>query len=298
MTLPELVLSALTSQWNIPVPEIVGTNQTYPTRTLLTVKSEIGTFAVKVDSQPSSDNSANVVLPFLQARRFPHSPRIFPTRNGHYSLILDSAEVTVLEYIPHQLAAAESWTALGMAAARLNQIQDFPFPYVVNPQGAFDELTQWCTDQTFADEFSAILASIRPSIDSSANKSSATPCIGLVHGEINLANARRRHNGEIVLLDWDEAGFAPIELELGYPLITIFMDETTLAYDAASARKFYHAYDTSEFASSLNRDCIWAFGLLHALRSLTWYNTAARWARVQRAIELKDDILRSCSLHS
>ena len=39
------------------------------------------------------------------------------------------------------------------------------------------------------------------------------PATGIVHGEANPTNARRRADGRIVLLDWDEAGCGPLALE-------------------------------------------------------------------------------------
>ena len=285
MSIQKLALAALASEWRLTGSEVIGVNQTYPTRVVLTVSTARGLFAVKVDRQPSPDRATHQILPFLQARVFPHSPQIVPTTNGKYTVTSSSTEITVLEYVPHALTTPDDWGTLGEATARLHQVTDYPAPHVVDPHRAIAELEAWCSDWPFAREYRAILGGLRNRVEPSG-------LTGLVHGEINLANARRRDNGEVVLLDWDEAGWAPIERELGYPLITVFMDQGTLDFDADSARRFYGAYLASAPSAAIAQDSVWAFALLDALRSMMFYNTEARWARVRRAIERREDLMR------
>ncbi|MDC0358384.1 phosphotransferase [Oligoflexia bacterium] len=280
----EIVLDIIRSEWDLRTAEVTDSSQTFLTRTVLTIHSDRGFFAAKVDCDPSPDKATSAVLLFLKERAFRHSPEIFPTADGRYSITHDSMDISLFEYIPEELSGAEGWAGLGEAVATLNQICDFPSPYVVNPHGAINELVEWCHGKNFEHDFRAILADIAHEVSKSSN-------IGLIHGEVNLANARRRTNGEVVLLDWDEAGYAPVELELGYPLITSFIDETSLRFDVGSAHKFYEAYAASGTSLSLIQESIWQFGLLHALRSVTFFNTEARWKRVLKAIEIQDDLI-------
>ncbi len=97
------------------------------------------------------------------------------------------------------------------------------------------------------------------------------PTDALVHGEINDANARRRADGSVVLLDWDEAGAAAPAVELGYPLITNFLSEEDLTFDHSSACAFYRSY--VESGGAIEPRQLFNAALFHALRTCgreTW----------------------------
>ena len=105
-----------------------------------------------------------------------------------------------------------------------------------------------------------------------------------------------RGNGEVVLLDWDEAGIGPVEFELGYPLLTTFFNPTTLHFDRVSARNFYKAYFSESNYTSLSTESIWSFAMLHAVRSMTFFDTEVRWLRVLQSRERKQEILKSLGI--
>ncbi len=87
----------------------------------------------------------------------------------------------------------------------------------------------------------------------------------LVHGEISYANARRRADGTIVLVDWDEAGRAAPAIECGYPLINAFLSETDLAFDDRAASAFYEGYARS--GGVLESRSLFDAALFHAVAS-------------------------------
>ncbi len=105
--------------------------------------------------------------------------------------------------------------------------------------------------------------------------------VGLIHGEINEANARRRADGEVVLLDWDQAGIGPVALEYGYPLIAAFVSED-LVIDHDSARGFYRGY--TGVGGHIDCDRLFDAALFHALRYMWFGEDARRWERILFAL--------------
>lgn len=115
---------------------------------------------------------------------------------------------------------------------------------------------------------------------------------GLIHGEINGANAGRRANGEVALLDWDEAGVGPLALEYGYPLIAAFISEE-LVIDHDSARSFYRGY--TDAGGYIDHDRLFDAALFHALRYMWFGDVDRRWARIMHALEHENCLISLAS---
>ncbi len=124
--------------------------------------------------------------------------------------------ITLLEYIPAPLITGDpdrtaGWRDLGAAAARLNTIKDYDVPFAVPVGGSAEELAAQAEGAPLEEGVRSLLGRVERHMDLDE--------VGLIHGEINEANARRRADGEVVLRDWDQAGVGPVALEYGYPLI-------------------------------------------------------------------------------
>ena len=110
----------------------------------------------------------------------------------------------------------------------------------------------------------------------------------MAHGEINEANARRREDGTVVLIDWDQAGRAPAALEYGYPLITVFVSEDEHTFDDRSARAFLGGY--VEAGGVIDARQMFNAALFHALRYMWWGATERRWARILDAVDREAEL--------
>jgi Ser/Thr protein kinase RdoA (MazF antagonist) len=130
------------------------------------------------------------------------------------------------------------------------------------------------------------MAQFHQFIDSVAPVVHALPH-GLIHGEINLANAARRSDGTLVLLDWDEAGDGSVILEAAYPLLVVFLTEA-LEFHHDLARAFYHQYYAGRTCTSEEQDLLFRAALFHALRYMLFANQQQRWERICFAVAHQD----------
>ncbi|REF36225.1 phosphotransferase family protein [Thermasporomyces composti] len=142
--------------------------------------------------------------------------------------------------------------------ARIHALPPVPQPFAIPVQAAANELDQHAADYPFADEFRSLIHRVR--------RISECPA-ATIHGEINLSNVAQRPDGELVLLDWDEAGTGPIAIDLGYPLICVFFDED-LTWHADHAVAFYTGYTESSTTPIPSPEQIVDAALMHAMRYL------------------------------
>jgi pentatricopeptide repeat protein len=139
-------------------------------------------------------------------------------------------------------------------------------PFAIPILVALQQLAARARGLPFEDRFLELLAR--------AGELERQPPDALVHGEINTANARRRDDGSVVLIDWDQAGCAPAAMEYGYPLITVFLSEGEHAFDDPSACSFIRGY--VEAGRVVDARQMFNGALFHALRYMWWGSTERR----------------------
>lgn len=269
--------------WPLSSVRVGQSLHSYPTRSVRVVHSDEGTYVAKVVPVPHDEPEADrppSVLEYLSERGYEHSPALLRTRSGDQLVQSGTHTICMLEYVPEDFPEAghdhpSAWHDLGRAAARLNSYVDCPFRYAVPTNAALVDITQWMHGRPFEKEFLAL----RPRLDELLNPEGE----GLIHGEINPANARRRADGTVVLLDWDEAGTGSIGLELGYPLITVFISEADLSFHRDSAQAFYRGYVDS--GGTADREIVFNAGLFHAIRYMRFGDIDRRWRRIGYALD-------------
>ena len=152
---------------------------------------------------------------------------------------------------------------MGRLAAQLNAFTDCPYPYPIAVEGTIEELTEAARQYPFQRAMCGLVAELAMLAQQPAS---------FIHGEINTANALLTPTGRMVLLDWDAAGTGPALLEVGYPLLTTFLDED-LVFHADWAAAYYSAYTQGAGMPAEQKDLLFTAGLLHALRYMGFANT-------------------------
>lgn len=279
------------ANWPVTGAVVIGEESSYPTRRVLHILCDQGDFAAKVDSESGSADTEQrlAVLDHVASRGFRHAPALLRTFAGMRAACTALGTITLLEYIPAPVITGDAgphvaWRDLGTVAARLNGLADYSVPFAPAVHRVAPELAA----RAAGTPFEAGVRSLLGRIETLAEVEE----VGLIHGEINGTNAGRRADGEVVLLDWDQAGVGPLALEYGYPLIAAFVSED-LVVDHLSARAFYAGY--TEAGGQILHERLFDAALLHALRYMWFGDVNRRWERILHAVE-HEDLLTSLAV--
>jgi len=267
--------------------------QRYGNRTVLSIQSDQGNFVVKAYRDESALGLNRPVTTeidqrlgiyeYLAGQDFGRAPSLLVTSTGNRFVRSGGATVFILKYIEgtRPSATPESWAELGLMATQLNTYTDFPISYGIPVAGTIAELMRKAERYSFGNEYVRLVSTLEILADQPAR---------LIHGEINTANSVLSSDGQIFLIDWDQAGMGPWVLEPGYPLITTFLSDD-LVFDARAAAAFYGSWTAGETMTAERRDLVFTAALLHALRYLEFGDPIRRWARIQFALAQKDELL-------
>ncbi len=263
------------------------------TRTTVAIHSDQGRFVVKTyDEAPAlglvHPSAAEIdqhlsIFDHLADTGFGHAPVLLRTRLQERFAHSDGRIIYVLQQIAGSIPpdTPGTWAEFGRLAARLNANPDYPHAYGIPVAGTIAELTRQARDYPFEHEFLDLVATLGVL---------ANQPTGLIHAEINPANAILSPDGRLTLLDWDQAGTGPWVLEAGYPLLAHFLTED-LAFHRESAAAFYDTYTGGRGLTADQRELVFTAALLHALRYLRFGDPARRWARIRFALAHRDEFL-------
>jgi len=278
----------LSQDYGLHRPRLLGRFTTSPGRVVwhlqVVTVDALKDVAVKV-AMSGQDRSR--VSGQVQAWVADHEPGlaagVWATRAGALSTVADGRRITVTEWVAGDApdASGAQWSAVGSALARLHSLPVCAQPFAVPVGAAADELSVQAPGYTFGSDFAALIPRTRaiplePSV--------------VVHGEVNAANVIVGQGGRVSLLDWDQAGAGSAVLDLGHPLICVFITEE-VAWDPDQLGAFYAAYRKGvSFAVPTAAD-VFNAALWHAMRYLQFGNHDARWARIRWAVGHEDLIL-------
>jgi Ser/Thr protein kinase RdoA (MazF antagonist) len=281
-------LDALAARWSLRDVAIADTRSSYPTRHVFVVDSHRGRFVAKLVTSARDRDRLSLavqVLDLLADRGFRHAPTVLRTEEGDAVVSTASGSMCLLEFVPGQLTSSgppsvQTWRALGSVAALLNGNVGITVEYGIPTRSALKELAEWARGRPIESGVLAILERLKGLEDPHPS--------GLIHGEINEANAATRDDGTVVLLDWDAAGRGETFLEYGYPLITAFVSARDLTFHVTAASAFYRAY--VEAGGVIEPSKVFPAALLHALRYMRFADSELRWRRICHALDREEEL--------
>lgn len=180
------------------------------------------------------------------------APRILHMPNGASCLKASGFWFYVLEYIEGQNLEENErdQRELGRLLRKLHSFSDY-----THPSGLSDdkgEFYGWFREKGFKREFDEIL-------DSLPDFRKLDRCF--IHSDIGPHNSLRTKDGDIVLIDLDDAGVGSRYLDLGWPFIMQFVkhERTTgrMSYRTDLAEAFLYGYYGEEEITRQELDLIW-----------------------------------------
>jgi Ser/Thr protein kinase RdoA (MazF antagonist) len=251
-------------------------------RTVSVITAREGRFVAKVSDQWRSEQVAEThafIFDFLEGAGFGHVPAILKTKSGRNYQNIEGQPVYILELIEGKTPAQtrENHRLIGEITGSLHMLSGYPHSYLFTVADVMPELSEIAESLPFGPDYAQIVRTLPDFAD--------LP-VSLIHGEI-LGNCIETPDGRIVVIDWDEAGVGTRVLDVGHPLIQVFVSED-LEFDEGNARAFYQGYFAKIALSDVEIDRVFDAGLFYALRYIIYGNTAKRWERVKFAVSHRD----------
>jgi Ser/Thr protein kinase RdoA (MazF antagonist) len=270
------------AHWPLTGVSLGDVLQRFDERSVSLVLSREGRFVAKICDQWHSVQEAErhtFVFDFLQEAGFEHVPAILKTKAGRSVQWIDGYPVCILEFIEgaEPPLTRENGRFLGEVTAKLHAIGGYPYDYLFTVADVIPEMVQIAETLSFGRDYGRLVRSL-PDFG-------ALPR-ALIHGEI-VGNCLQTPGGRLVAVDWDEAGNGTRVLDLGHPLIQVFLSED-LEWDEPSARGFYEGYFSRMALEEFEIERVFDAGLFYALRYIIYGNTAKRWKRIRFALRNRD----------
>lgn len=280
----ETLAAEIERRWDLTAVEIVDARVSYPTRGVFHLTSDRGEFAAKVFADLSADDVSASVRTLLEVTRsgYAHAPNLVSATSGHYVEMTGVGAVLLMEFLPvilNKTDTVATWEDLGSALGILNTL-DGRRPFAIPVEAALREQVDRTNGTAFESGVGRLVERLTTLTSARVD--------GVIHGEANPSNAGRRATGELVLLDWDQAGTATTALEYGYPLITCHVSESRHV-DEEAITAFYGAYQST--GSHVDRSLAIDAALFHALRYMWFANTEARWERIEFVLGIERDLI-------
>lgn len=282
--------SQLSTHWPLINPRIVNELKNSGGRTVYEVRDDNARYILK-RAGPSKNSTAVMkdaeVFVFLNEAGFP-APTLIKTVDGATYAEEDTSLFYLLSYIDGSEPDRNvvDYAGLGELTARLHTLEGYgneteftaaaEVPRMIKRAERFDIDPRYIELVNDLPDFSAL-----------------PKC--LIHTDIGAQNALKEASGQIVLIDWDDAGIGTRILDLGFPLICDFVSKD-LVFDADRARAFYSSYAKKVALTDAEKSHLFDAGMLYAL-SYTIFDDSGfvedQWNKVLYALDHKDDILQA-----
>ncbi len=246
-----------------------------------------GDFIYKISSEYKTEDSLKkelCVFDFLNEKGFKHIPQLLKTTEGKSYQNIDGKLLYVLKYVEGENPKSnpESWRKLGEITASLQSIEGYPYESDFRPVDIIAKhFAERAETLSFGDEYLKLASTIRDF--SSLPKT-------IIHTDISCMNSVETADGNIVFVDWDDAGMGPAVLDVGFPLISQFMSEDG-EFQEDNARAFYSSYFSKRTLTEIEKEYIFDAALFIALFYIIYGNTEKRWKRIKWAVENKEKLL-------
>ncbi len=180
------------------------------------------------------------------------APKLLYTPDGAAYKKLGDYWFYVLEWIEgaNLEETPEDEYDLAVLAKKLHSFRDYEYPCALTEDKQM--YYEWFGDKPFKPEFDAIL-------DSLPDFKTLDRC--LIHTDLGPHNSVRNKQGEVMLIDLDDAGIGSRYLDLGWPFIMQFVDfnhdTEEMKYRFDLAESFLDGYYGTEEISREEYDLLW-----------------------------------------
>lgn len=274
--------------WPLTNPRITRTLKQSGERIVYEVVADEGKTVFKI-ADPSK-NEATVlkdtqILRFFEEVDYP-APRLLLSRTNTNYIQHEGKCIYAFSYLEgHEPAqSVATYAKLGKITAQLHQLQGYTIPTDFTAEMEVPIMLQRAKKFNMDAHYTELIKQL-PDFERFPT------C--LVHTDIGPHNSIELANGQIELIDWDDAGIGTRVLDLGFPLICDFVTQG-LTFDQDRAKAFYKAYCSIIELTDKEKEHLFDAGLFYALSYAIFDDSGiveGQWRKVLWAIEHKNDIL-------
>lgn len=219
-------------------------------RMVYLIEAQEGTFVLKVFHPELTINEIERytdVLLFLEKIGYHNAPKIIRLLDNSAFTKIEGRFVYLMEFIKGMEVSEtqEDEYKLGTALAELHNIKGYTYDSNIDIPKHINKMLARFRKYPFKNEYDSIVKSLP---DFTKLKQS------FIHTDICPLNALKSSSGEIIFIDFDDAGNGCIFIDLGYPLITQFVqyenrkagqtppDIKKIYFNFKMAKSFYDGY--------------------------------------------------------
>lgn len=219
-------------------------------RIVYLIEAQEGTFVLKVFNSELTKNEIERytdVLIFFEKIGYCHAPKLIKLLDNSTFTRVEGRFIYMMEFIKgleiHE--NQEDEYKLGAALANLHSIKGYTYDSNIDVSKHISKMLSRFKEYPFKNEYDNIVKGLP---DFTRLKQS------FIHTDICPANALKSSSGEIILIDFDDAGNGSTFIDLGYPLISQFVqfenrkagqtppDINKIYFNFKVAKSFYDGY--------------------------------------------------------
>lgn len=282
-------IDAMTQLWPLTNVNVINTLQAKGARHVIHVSTNEGHWVLKVLDPERTEEEARAytdVLQFLSKLQTKIAPAILPQTDGRLYGRCDDRFMYVMEYIEGTQAneTPEDEFALGQLTAELHAVEGYEVASTLDFQHTLRNMITRFKDRPYYEEYLRVLQNIP---DFTIHRQS------LMHTDIGPHNCLKQRDGNLILVDFDDAGLGATYIDVGYPLICQFVrfHDETLRFDAQNAVAFYSGYQRKRRLTDEEIELTFQGGVFMQAMYMDAYGEAAvdkMWAILQYALEHRD----------
>lgn len=273
--------------WELPGAELLEQFRKDSPRLIFKIKAEEDFYILKGIPEEKPEN---VIIGNVEAHRFLGNekgiaPRIFAARDGSFYVKEGGFWFYLLEFIDGQTpeASVENEELLGRLARQYHSYAGYTYPSGL--AGEKQEFYEWFGEKAFKPEFDRIL-------DALPDFRRLDQC--LIHTDLGPHNVIITPDGQMVLIDLDDAGLGSRYLDLGYPFICQFVehdDKMNLRYRFDYAKALLKGYYGEEEISRPEYELLWQGAVYMQISYMQCYGADAvdsLWRILKFGLEQKE----------
>ncbi|MFY9228109.1 MAG: aminoglycoside phosphotransferase family protein [Candidatus Microsaccharimonas sp.] len=274
------LLDIIRSNWDLTNAEVAEVLQQSGERVVYKISSQEDSYVFKTSSLSKSRSQIEkdvAIFPYLEKHHFP-APRLLKTKTGADFIEYREQFLYALTFIDGLRPEANevNYKQLGKLTADLHKLTDYSVHTDFNAASVIEEMIEKNKVYPIGDKYEHLLKSL-PDFEVMPKS--------LIHTDIGLHNTVQKPDGQIVLVDWDDAGIGTRILDIGFPLICGFVSNNS--FDSTNAQAYYASYFQNIDLTPEEKSHIFDAGLFYILMYSIFDGTGidqANWEKAQFAV--------------